>query len=89
MDKLKAVVDEEYAKYKAEVREGEDERSRLQFMYDVCSDMYEKESDEVKSDVETAWLGQDTEDEEPFNDDGKPVKTGMLSEWDESVSPCH
>lgn len=86
--KLKAVVDEEYEKYKAEVRgEGEEERSRIQFMYDVCSDMYEKESAEVKSEVGTAWLEQDAEDDEPFNDDGKPVKEGVLMEWDESVVP--
>lgn len=83
--KLKAVVDEEFAKYKAEEHGEGEEKTRLQFMYDVCSDMYENESAEVKSEVEGIWLEQDGEDEEAFGDDGKPVKEGVLKEWDESV----
>lgn len=84
--KLKAVVDLEFAKYKAEAHEEGQEKTRIQFMYDVCSDMYEKESPSVKSEVETTWLEQDAEDDEALNDDGKPVKEGVLQEWDESVN---
>lgn len=83
--KLKAVMDLEYAKYKAEVHDGGEEKLRIQFMYNICLDMYENESAEVKSEVEGIWLAQDAEDEEAFNDDRKPVKEGVLKEWDESV----
>lgn len=81
--KLKAVVDLEFAKYKAEEHEEGQEKTRIQFMYDVCSDMYEKEAPSVKSEVESAWLEQDAEDDDALNDDGKPVKEGVLQEWDE------
>lgn len=83
--KLKAVVDVEYAKYRAEEHGEGEEKTRVQFMYDVCSDMYENETAEVKSEIEGIWLEQDAEDEGASNDDGKPVKEGVLKEWDESV----
>jgi hypothetical protein len=50
--KLKSIIDEEYAAYLASVKDGEKPKTRIQIQTDVGRREYEKESDEVKTEVE-------------------------------------
>lgn len=79
--KLKAAVDEEFAKEKTRVlAEGEERRARVKVMCDVCTAMLENESPEVIEEVDSATTEQDGVDEDNTDDD---VWETLLKTWDE------